>query len=152
MKKRKLQGTTETAPGGSVQRSVRRFFPLGEVLSVTTGRCCCEMSGIYEILNHVTGDNLFTHSIPRAIIFAAPLILKQYPELATAGTEAEMQRLSDEVKLAKQPMAGVRKWLSGLKLRTEYEMASHADVWLSIDPLAELEGMVGKEKIVVVRA
>lgn len=131
-------------------RSVRRSFPLGHVLSVTTGRCCCDVSGIYEILNHVTGDNLFTHVIPRAIRFAGPLILAEYPELAAAGSEAEMNRLSDEVKLAKEPMAGVKKWLSSLNLRSGYEIASHAEVWLSMDPLAELEGMVGKEKIVTV--
>lgn len=61
-----------------------------------------------------------------------------------------MQRLSDEVKQAKEPMAGVRKWLSGLKVKAEYEIASHAEAWLSMDPLAELEGMVGKEKIITV--
>lgn len=43
-------------------------FHLGDVLSITTGHLLSprHMEGVYEILNHMTGDQLFTHQLPRA--------------------------------------------------------------------------------------
>jgi hypothetical protein len=39
--------------------------------------------------------------------------------------------------------------LSLLGLPMLIQVESHADAWLSLDPMAELAGMVGKEKIIV---
>jgi hypothetical protein len=122
-------------------------FPLGHVLSITTSRLCCDMGGVYEILNHVTGDNLFTHVLPRACRFAAPLILEQHPELAAAGTEAEMQRLTDEIAASKTPMDGIRAWLAGLPLKAEYEIAPHVDKWEAKHPLADLADEIGEDRV-----
>jgi hypothetical protein len=40
-----------------------RIWPLGHVLSITSGILVCEtnppVNGIYKILNWMTGDNLF---------------------------------------------------------------------------------------------
>jgi hypothetical protein len=110
------------------------------------------MGGVYEILNHVTGDNLFTHVLPRACRFAAPLILDQHPQLAAAGTAEELAKLDAAIKAAETPMDGVRAWLATLPLPADYEIACHADAWLSLDPMAELVGMVGKEKVIAVSA
>ncbi len=44
----------------------KKTFPLAQVLSITTGRLFCDMDGIYEILNFLTNDNLFTHQLPGA--------------------------------------------------------------------------------------
>lgn len=41
-------------------------FTTGEVISAGTGRLCCQMDGVYRILNYLTGDNLYTHQLPRA--------------------------------------------------------------------------------------
>lgn len=131
---------------------MKKKFPLGHVLSVTTGRLCAKIEGVYEILNHITGDNVFTHQIPRACRFAGPLVLADHPELSSAGTEAELRRLDDEITKSEIPMDGVRAWLSSLNLPADYEIQSHADAWLKMNPVEELEGMVGKEKIVVVGA
>ena len=45
-----------------------RDFHIGDILSVTTGRLVSprRMDGVYDILNFMTGDNLFTHQLPRA--------------------------------------------------------------------------------------
>lgn len=59
-----------------------RNFPLGSVLTVTTGRTLCEVGQIYEILNFMTGDNLFTHQLPRASEECTEPLLKQHPQLA----------------------------------------------------------------------
>lgn len=59
-------------------------FHLGDVLSVTTGRLLSPrlMDGIYDILNFMTDDNLFTHQLPRARQECAPILLQQHPQLA----------------------------------------------------------------------
>lgn len=43
-------------------------FHIGDILSITTGRLVSprHIDGVYDILNWMTGDNLFTHQLPRA--------------------------------------------------------------------------------------
>lgn len=62
-------------------------FSLGEVLSVSTGKLLCEMGRLYDILNHMTGDNLYTHQLPRAMRECSPYIVRQYPQLAGVNTD-----------------------------------------------------------------
>src|SRR5580700_11279259 len=59
-------------------------FHIGDVLSIVTGQQYSPegMSGIYKILNFMTGDSLFTHQLPRAKDECTPYLLKQYPDLA----------------------------------------------------------------------
>ena len=59
-------------------------FHLGDVLSITTGRLVSPrgIDGVYDILNHMTGDNLFTHQLPRASDECKPFLAKQFPQLA----------------------------------------------------------------------
>ena len=114
-------------------------FSLEQVLSITTGILCCEIGEVYEILNHITGDNLYTHALPRAGDFAKPFILEQFPGLEAAGTGEVLQRLKDEVKAADKPKEGVDSWLASLDLPESFMIRSHADDWASIDPIEELE-------------
>jgi len=61
-----------------------RKFHLGDVLSVTTG-CLVSprgIDGVYDILNFMTGDSLFTHQLVRAAEVAAPVLLARFPQLA----------------------------------------------------------------------
>lgn len=60
-----------------------RRFHLGDVLSVTTGRLLAPrgMDALYDLLNFMTGDNLFTHQLPRASDECAPALLEQHPDL-----------------------------------------------------------------------
>lgn len=62
---------------------IAKKFHLGDVLSITEGRVMSPrlMKGIYEILNFMTGDNLFTHQLPRAMQECQPHLLKQHPQL-----------------------------------------------------------------------
>lgn len=61
-----------------------REFALGDVLSVTTDRLLSRdhMQGVYRILNYMTGDDLFTHQLPRAGDECRPHLLAQHPDLA----------------------------------------------------------------------
>jgi hypothetical protein len=59
-------------------------FHLGDVLSITTGKLVSprHIEGVYDILNWMTGDNLFTHQLPRACRECQPHLLAQLPQLA----------------------------------------------------------------------
>lgn len=79
-------------------------FHLGDVLSITTHRLVSprHMEGIYDILNFMTGDNLFTHQLPRASDECEPHLLEQFPQLKevdASGVNEEnyQQWLADQV-------------------------------------------------------
>ena len=57
---------------------------VGDVLSVTTGKLLGpnKMDGVYEILRHLCGEDIYTHQIPRVLPQCGPLVLKQHPQLA----------------------------------------------------------------------
>jgi hypothetical protein len=61
-----------------------RDFHLGDILSVTTGLLVSprHIDGVYDVLNWMTGDNLFTHQLPRAGEECKGPLLEQHPELA----------------------------------------------------------------------
>lgn len=59
-------------------------FHIGDILSITTGRLVSldHIDGVYNILNYMTGDNLFTHQLPRAARECEGFLLEQHPDLA----------------------------------------------------------------------
>ena len=63
-------------------------FHIGDVLSITTGKMVSPtgMDGIYKILNFMTGEDLYTHQLPRAMRVCAPHLLQQHPQLAEVQT------------------------------------------------------------------
>lgn len=140
-----------------MQTTANKTFTLEQMLSITTGRLCCGMDDVYQILNHITGDNLFTHALPRAAKFAAPLLLADHPELTPAN--ACLGKLDGWVKVdrTERKTECVKMWITELRMMfpeigKTFEVRSYADAWLSIDPIAELESMVGKGKIAVIQA
>lgn len=119
-----------------------KTFALGDVLSVTTARLVSprHMDGLYDILNWMTGDDLYTHQIPRAMRECAPFLLKQFPQLAAINAEA----VTPENWAA---------WLHEQVLEHGNEFAvaklpEHAHEF--IDPLSELAEKVHPDKIIVV--
>jgi len=67
----------------SNEERTEREFHVGDVLSITTGRLVSprHMDGIYDILDFMTGDSLFTHQLPRVSDECKPYLLEQFPEL-----------------------------------------------------------------------
>lgn len=61
-----------------------KAFPLADVLSITTDKLLSRehMAGIYKLLNYMTGDDLFTHQLPRAGDACTPALIAQHPFLA----------------------------------------------------------------------
>ena len=119
-----------------------RRFELRQILTVTTGVLLCEIGGLYDLLNYLTGDQLFTHQLPRAAILCKPWIIRQLPELAQITAEG----------------VGRDNWTEFLTQQEELYGATHQldtmpeELWLHIDPLQELQAMKGDDKVIVVEA
>lgn len=101
------------------------------------------MDGIYDILNFMTGDELFTHQLPRAMKQCAPELLQQHPQLSAVVCDWSPQ--NDET--------AIRNWL---QQQTD-KFGESLDVsplrqYEHRDPVDELCEMAGKEKVIVVDA
>lgn len=115
-------------------------FALGQVLSITTGNLLCNIDGLYAILNHMTGDNLYTHQLPRACRECAPWLLRQHPQLADVN--------SDDIT-----PENYQQQLAELELKYGKELPVSpipADDHAQKDPVAELKNMVGEERVIVI--
>lgn len=74
--------------GATIVERQTRDFHLGDVLSITTGILVSprHMSGVYDILNFMTGESLYTHQLPRVGREAKPVLLRAHPDLASIET------------------------------------------------------------------
>lgn len=103
-------------------------FKIGEIISGATGRLLCDIGKVYEILNYMTGDNLFTHQLPRACRECRPYFYKQFPWLNELNT--------DEVNTENW-----KEWLDDKisKYGEEFEVIPiNNGEYKSIDPIKEL--------------
>lgn len=129
-------------------------FHIGDVLSITTGLLVSprHMQGVYEILNHMTGDNLFTHQLPRAANVCGPVLLSDHPWLKEMGEDLKSKL--DTVPKDQPKDGAIREALVSYVLKIGCSdinvLPLKPEDWLSIDPLKELSAMVGEEKIIVV--
>lgn len=113
-----------------------RKFDLGDILSITTGALVSRrhMDGVYDILNFMTGDNLFTHQLPRASQECEGPLRAQHPDLPTVAPE--FAGATNEER-----MSSVFGWLTEM----EEQFGEHRvvtpladDDHTVIDPLSEL--------------
>lgn len=121
-----------------------KSFHLGDILSVTTGYLVSprHIDGVYDVLNHMTGDNLFTHQLPRASDECSPHLLAQHPDLAEVPVPDEFDGKEH-----------VERWLAEQVARFgEYrDVAPLAEAdHTRIDPIAELQMMRPGMPVVVV--
>lgn len=110
-----------------------RRFHLGDILTITTGRLVAQrhMEAVHDILDWMTGDQLFTHQLPRAMDECQPALLAQHPDLA----DLDVPEFGGDVK------AEVDAWLAQLVARFgEYREVHPLDPGdhTVINPLAEL--------------
>ena len=101
-----------------------KLFHISDVLSVATGRLVSSrhMDGIYEILNFLTGDSLFTHQLPRAMNECKSWLRSTFPMLMD-DSESMPERLSDldrRIKAIQQDRehiaAVIRDWVEEVRL------------------------------------
>lgn len=117
--------------------SEERMWPLGAVLTVTTGRMVAEngVGDLHELLDWLTGDELYTHQLGRAADACGSWVLEQHPVLR--------QVTLPEGQLDEQ---GWRDWLDTTKTTIASELRLTplpADRWVSRDPIEELLKMRG---------
>lgn len=161
---REIQGDENKNLGvQSAELPKTKRFPLRVVLTVTTGRLLTAPRGerdngigdLYKLLDWLTGDGIATHQIPRAIEAAQPWLFKCFPELAYPS--AALDKLDGWIAADRTDdrQEAMRMWFAELKmvfpeLKDEYDIAPMPAGWVSIDPMIELESMVGKERIITV--
>lgn len=121
----------------------QKLFHLGDILSITTGALVSKrhMEGVYDILNFMTRDNLFTHQLGRAANECKPALLAQHPQLAAITGDG----ITPE---------NFKEWIEaqcsefGEELMVQ-QLPEHAHE--VIDPMSELAEKVHPDKIVTVR-
>ncbi len=120
-----------------------RDFPTEEVLSILTGSLICDIGGVYRVLNYMTGEELFTHQLPRVANEAHPIILAAHPTLQQAVDEAE-QVTTENWREWRD------RWLARYGATLPVPLMN-ADQHERIDPLSEAAEHFHPDKIVVVQ-
>lgn len=117
-------------------------FHLGDVLSITTGRLVSptHMDGIYRICEHLAGEPVWTHQLPRVSREATPHLLAQFPQLA--GITGEDVTRENHADWLAARVAEVGEWFDVAPMS--------ADQHESIDPISELAEKVHPSKILTV--
>ena len=138
-----------------------RTFPMGTVLSVTTGRLLAPegIGGLYDILNYCTGDQLFSHQLPRAADFVRPKLIELFPALGNVDT-SQLDTLEKKDTLTpKEYEMRVWTWLeteiAALALGKNLSIPCFSEGWISKNPIQELvqltsEGKSKRKKQVIV--
>src|SRR5690242_17492626 len=117
-----------------------KTFHIGDILSVTSDRLVSprHIGGVYDILGWMTGEELFTHQLPRASRECEGNLRAQFPDLAAVAVpdfDIPDGASKDEA------MAVVMGWLDGVVAEhgetREVRPLPEAD-HTSIDPIDEL--------------
>lgn len=147
-------------------------FHISDVLSITTGRLVSDrhMDGVYDILNHMTGESLFTHQLGRASKACKPELLRQFPVLDSGEMQFAYGKLI--LMLGGESVKGFEKelilgWLSkltnpngyapikgkqGVVFPIEFDVSPlPAGAYGAREPIGELADMMpDKSKLIVV--
>jgi len=144
-----------------------KAFSLRAILTVTTGTLLTEgkdpqdngIGDLYEILGWMSGEEgLMTHQLPRVGDECKPWLLKWFPELAVYGMQSNLDSLDKWIKSCREGHSseGVKMWLAEMKMmfpeiKESYDVGKiPAESHKAINPMEELESMVGKDRIVSV--
>jgi hypothetical protein len=124
--------------------SATKDFHIGDILSITDGRLVSprHIEGVYDILGWMTGENLFTHQLPRVAREAAPALLAMHPQLSSVSRDDAVDGTNMDEWLADK-VARFGEFLPVPKLG--------ADQHERIDAMSELVGMVHPDKIIPVQ-
>jgi hypothetical protein len=138
-----------------------RTFPLGTVLSITTGRVLAPnyMGGVYDILNYMTRDKLSTSQLPRAKDHCKTYLLKQYPVLDSPEAQFELAKLGEMLESEsgqQEPEKLFAGWL--VTFSAKFELPDELEVervpgddYEAKDPIQEVEEMIGSDRVIAVQ-
>jgi hypothetical protein len=147
-----------TTRSGGTMTAIRDFH-LGDILTVTTGMLVSprHVYGVYDLLNFMTGDDIYTHQIPRVMKECGPWLIRQHPRLGGPDMDAEMRRLDallgdDPGKEEAEAIVGA--WLGRLVTRFGETLPVEpipADDHDRIDPIAEAERMAPGRVVIIAK-
>ena len=136
------QGRPLPRSEGDAPRGLRRKrmkINCAEALTIMQGGLMVEMGRVYELLNYMTGDNLYTHQLPRAARECRPALEQQMPALAVFVDQTPYDPKNWQEYLAE----------ARVKVGDEFEITP-LENWTHRDPLAEMVEMMGERKKVIV--
>ena len=128
---------------------MKKTFTLRTVLTVTTDKLLTKPKGdddngigdLYEILNHITQGNLFTHQLGSASEKCKPFILDSFPELKSKELEKNIEDFIDV--LSDNPYSD--KFFESLVFKglckSEYEIGQLSD-YEHKEPVSDLVDML----------
>jgi hypothetical protein len=121
-----------------------RKFHLGDLISVTTGRLVSpdHIGGVYAVVDFLTGEQHFTHQLPRACREITPELIRQHSWLVQVVVP---EWVSDQ--------ATCDRWLAEATARwgTEHEVEQlQLGAYLGREPIAELREMTPHAQIIPV--
>lgn len=117
-------------------------FDIGTILSISHSRLLTNIGNVYEILNYMLDDNLFTHQLPRAGRFCQKFVIAEHPQLEEWNDFNEQITTENWKQYLEKAEAMFGKELEISKVPS--------GVWTYKEPVEELSEMVDKEKIIVV--
>lgn len=98
------------------------------------GRLITSMDDVYLVMNHMTGDNLYTHQLPRALRASQASMLEQHPWLAEVDGLVDYALETNVDK--REAMDKVIRVLNH-SYGTELELIP-LDEWIKQNPILEL--------------
>lgn len=135
---------TFTIHRGNIDQIGGKAFPIDAVMSTVTGILVCEdgIGCVYEVLNWMTGECVYTHQIPRISREAQHVLLGLHPEMQAAIDEA--CQVNGE---------NWRQWLATWTERYGAEIAvpvMNIAEHERIDPMSELAEHVHPDRILTI--
>ena len=116
-------------------------FHIGDILSMITGRLVSldHMNGLHIFAEWLAGEPVWTHQLPRVMDEAGPHLREWFPDLAAADVPEDLKSVE-----------AVAAWLATLGEQwrdvPHLPAADHAQ----INPILELQHMIGADKVVPV--
>lgn len=132
-------------------------FPLRTLLTITTDRLLTERKGskdngisdLYEILEFLTGESPFTHSLGRFAEECKPYLLAKYPELENVHLDRlDSMSGSDSYQ---NVQARLELCTEEWGMKEEYELEPiPKKAHKAIHPVEELQSMMSDSEVIVV--
>lgn len=120
-----------------------KAFATEDVLGTITGVLLGDIGRIYEVLNWMTGESVYTHQLPRIGREAQPVVLAAHPELQSALDERDQVNPSNWEEWRDRWIERFGKTIDVPKFA--------ADEHERKGPITELSEMIPPEKIVAVK-
>ena len=120
-----------------------KAFPTLDVLSSATGRLMSDISGVYQVLSFASGEDVYTHQMPRVSIEFASHLKKYRPDLLPAFDESEAVTPENYKEIGADWIRRFGETIDVLRM--------NADEHERIDPLSELVEHIHPDKVILVK-